>query len=144
MNSVKILFSLIIISFLISCKKNEQHREIVWFDKPANYFEEAFPLGNGFIGMMVKGGATSEDLIINESSLWTGGPVNSNMNPEAWKNLATVRKALFSENYKLAQELVKKMQGKFSESYAPLGNIKMLFIQPDSVTKYKREFLHCS
>jgi alpha-L-fucosidase 2 len=139
MNYNKIFILFIVISFLTGCKRNEHLREVVWFNTPAKYFEEAFPLGNGFIGMMVKGGVSSEDLIINESSLWTGGPVNANMNPEAWKNLKAVRKALFSENYKLAQEIVKKMQGKYSESYAPLGNLKLSFNQSDSVTKYNRE-----
>jgi len=141
MNNSKLLhlFIIIIISALSSCSRNEQPINIVWFDKPAKYFEEAFPLGNGFIGMMVKGGAPSEDLVLNESSLWTGGPVDPNMNPEAWKNLEAVRKALFSEKYKLAEELVKKMQGKFSESYAPLGNLKIVFNHSDSITNYKRE-----
>jgi len=123
---------------LTGCSRDERPEKIVWFDQPAKYFEESFPLGNGFMGMMVKGGAPSEDLILNESSLWTGGPVDPNMNPEAWKNLAGVRKALFEENYKLAQELVKKMQGKFSESYAPLGNLKILFDHSDSLQNYKR------
>jgi alpha-L-fucosidase 2 len=129
---------MVILVAFISCSRNKKPETAFWFDKPAKYFEEAFPLGNGFIGMMVKGGVPSEDLILNESSLWSGGPVDPNMNPEAWKNLEPVRKALFSENYKLAQELVKKMQGKFSQSFAPLGNLKINFFHPDSVNDYKR------
>ena len=95
MNKAKSVFflSLIFLAFIFSCGRKEQYRNIVWFDNPAKYFEEAFPLGNGFIGMMVKGGVPSEDLILNESSLWTGGPVNPYMNPDAWKNLEGVRKA---------------------------------------------------
>ncbi len=139
LNNLFYFLLMVILSVSLSCSSNKQPKKTVWFDKPAKYFEEAFPLGNGFIGMMVKGGAPSEDLILNESSLWTGGPVDPNMNPDAWKNLAAVRKALFSENYKLAQELVKKMQGKFSESYAPLGNLKLVFNHSDSITNYKRE-----
>jgi alpha-L-fucosidase 2 len=115
-----LLFSFFLTAILTGCNNNEPPKKTIWFDKPAKYFEEAFPLGNGFIGMMVKGGAPTEDLILNESSLWTGGPVDPNMNPDAWKNLEIVRKALFSEYYKLAETLVKKMQGKFSESYAHL------------------------
>lgn len=141
MNDRKLLyfFLIIVISAFISCSRNGQQRNIVWFDRPANYFEEAFPIGNGFIGMMVKGGAPFEDITLNESSLWTGGPVDPNMNPEAWKNLDAVRKALFSENYKLAEELVKKMQGKFSESFAPLGSLKITFKHSDSISNYKRK-----
>jgi alpha-L-fucosidase 2 len=134
------LFTLLIILLhtLSSCNRNDLYSKILWFDKPANFFEEAFPLGNGFIGMMVKGGAPSEELILNESSLWAGGPVDPNMNPDAWKNLEDVRKALFSENYRLAEELVRKMQGKFSESFAPLGNLTISFDHTDSLKNYKR------
>ena len=133
-----ILFLFIFFTIFISCTSNDLPEKIVWTDKPAKYFEEAFPLGNGFIGMMVKGGAPSEDLILNESSLWSGGPVDPNMNPDAWKNLEGVRKALFSEDYKTAEQLVKKMQGKFSESFAPLGNLKISFNHSDSIKDYKR------
>lgn len=133
------LLSFALISLLFSgCSDNSRPEKIVWSDKPARFFEEAYPLGNGFIGMMVNGGAPSEDLILNESSLWAGGPVDPNMNPEAWKNLEGVRKALFAEDYKSAQNLVKKIQGKFSESYAPLGNLKLVFKHSDSLLNYRR------
>ena len=88
--------------------------------------------------MMVSGGVPSEDILLNESTLWTGGPVNARMNPEAWKNLDGVRKALFSENYRLAEKLIKKMQGKFSESYAPLGNLRIVFSQQGAPVNYRR------
>ena len=138
-NSLRLLYVLALISFLLSgCTDKSRPEKIVWSDKPAGFFEEAYPLGNGFIGMMVNGGAPSEDLILNESSLWAGGPVDPAMNPEAWKNLEGVRKALFAEDYKSAQILVKKIQGKFSESYAPLGNLKIAFKQSDSLINYRR------
>jgi alpha-L-fucosidase 2 len=133
-----LLFLAVILSFT-ACKKKISGDNVVWFDKPANYFEESFPLGNGFSGIMARGGAPSEDLLLNESTLWAGGPVNPEMNPEAWKNLESVRKALFSEDYKLAEKLVKKMQGSFSASYAPLGNLLIKLDHGDSVTGYRRK-----
>ena len=132
-----LVLSLLITLLLPGCHK-KQAETLIWSDKQATYFEEAFPLGNGFEGVMVKGGAPSEDLILNESTLWAGGPVDANMNPEAWKNLGGVRKALFSEDYKLAEKLVRKIQGSFSASYAPLGNLKINFIHGDSVKNYRR------
>ena len=133
-----ILLFAFVIPLVLSCGKKGPHYT-VWFDKPAGYFEEAFPLGNGFSGIMVKGGAPEEDLILNESTLWTGGPVDANMNPDAWKNLEAVRKALFSEDYKTAEKLVRNMQGRFSQSYAPLGNLKIKFNHSDSLLNYRRE-----
>ena len=126
--------------FIVSgCLTDKPSEYIVWFDKPASCFEEAFPLGNGFTGMMVKGGPLEEDIVMNESSLWTGGPVDPYMNTEAWKNLEPVRNALFAEDYKKAEQLVRNMQGKFSESYAPLGNLLLSFSHPDSIKNYRRE-----
>jgi alpha-L-fucosidase 2 len=141
MNSNRLTFYILIVILisLAGCKKDNSTGESIWFDKPAAWFEEAFPLGNGFIGMMVKGGVEEEDMILNESSLWTGQPVDPFMNPEAWKNLESVRKALFSENYELADILVRKMQGEYSDSYAPLGNLRLSFQHSLPAENYKRE-----
>lgn len=132
-----LILTLIIIIFS-GCSDKTVKQYNVWFDRPAGYFEEAFPLGNGFSGIMVRGGTVSEDILLNESTLWSGGPVDPEMNPEAWKNLEGVRKALFAEDYRKAEGLVRKMQGRFSQSYAPLGNLTFDFSLPDTVAEYRR------
>ena len=48
----------------------------LWYDRPTTAFEEALPLGNGRLGAMVFGGVSSDRVMLNESTLWTGGPVN--------------------------------------------------------------------
>ncbi|MFN8242008.1 MAG: glycoside hydrolase N-terminal domain-containing protein [Bacteroidales bacterium] len=63
--------------------QDEGKKTSYWFDKPATRFEEAFPLGNGFSGLMVNGGVKEENLLLNESTLWSGKPVDANMNPDA-------------------------------------------------------------
>jgi alpha-L-fucosidase 2 len=135
---VKHILPLFLLLLFSGCQKHETNNNTIWSDKPAGYFEEAFPLGNGFTGVMVSGGVKSEDLLLNESTLWVGGPVNAEMNPDAWKNLAAVRKALFSEDYRSAEKLVRKLQGTFSASYAPLGNLVFTFTHGDSATSYSR------
>ncbi|MFN8241994.1 MAG: glycoside hydrolase family 95 protein [Bacteroidales bacterium] len=143
MNNGKISVVLIAAAVLLfsGCGKMKEKKTSYWFDKPATRFEEAFPLGNGFSGLMVNGGVKEENLLLNESTLWSGKPVDANMNPDAWKNLDEVRKALFSEDYRKAESLVKKMQGSFSESYAPLGNLILGFNTTDSITNYRRELV---
>ena len=49
-------------------------RDALWFNSPANEFTQALPLGNGRLGAMVFGGTTEERILLNESSLWSGGP----------------------------------------------------------------------
>ncbi|MCX5202950.1 glycoside hydrolase family 95 protein [Streptomyces sp. NBC_00237] len=47
----------------------------LWYDKPATHWErEALPLGSGDLGVKVFGGVATEQLQLNEKSLWTGGP----------------------------------------------------------------------
>ena len=96
----------------------------LWYKKPAEIWTEALPLGNGRIGAMVFGKVNEELVQLNESTLWSGGPVKTNVNPQAASYLPLIRDALLNdEDYAKAIELTKKMQGVYSESYMPLGNL---------------------
>ena len=129
----KILFFLL----LSTGAANAQQKDLMVYDKPASYFEDALPIGNGRIGGMVYGGITEDRISLNEATLWAGYPVDANMNPEAKKYLPLVREALFAGEYKKADSLTKFIQGKFSASYAPLGNLLMDF-KVKEATRYSR------
>lgn len=117
--------------------KGQEH--ILWYSKPASYFEEALPVGNGRMGAMVYGGIRRERLSLNDITLWTGEPTKADQNPEAFRHLPAVREALFREDYAAADTLVRKLQGRFSESYAPLGNLWIDFHHPHEAGEYRRE-----
>lgn len=116
-----------------------QSANTLWYNQPAKYFEETLVLGNGKVGASVFGGVTSDQIYLNDATLWSGGPVDANMNPEAYKNLPAIREALKNEDYKLADQLQRKLQGKFSESYAPLGTLFLEFDQKGEPQNYRRE-----
>ena len=98
----------------------------LWYTKPAVKWEEALPLGNGHIGAMVFGGIENELIQLNESTLYTGGPVKHNINVKSKSFLPEIRDALLEkEDYVLAENLTKNMQGLFTESYLPLGDIRI-------------------
>ena len=44
----------------------------LWYDKPAQVWEEALPLGNGRIGAMVFGNPLNEFIQLNDNTLWSG------------------------------------------------------------------------
>ena len=111
----------------------------LWYENPARYFEEALLLGNGMQGATVFGGISIDKIYLNDLTLWSGEPVNANMNPQAYKHLPDVRKALQENNYKKADQLIKKMQGKFSESYAPLGTMYLEVNDDPYINDYYRE-----
>jgi len=116
-----------------------QSPNTLWYKKPAKYFEESLVLGNGKVGASVFGGVTTDQIYLNDATLWSGEPVDANMNPEAYKNIPAIREALKNEDYKLADKLQRKVQGKFSESYAPLGTLFLLFDQKGEPQNYHRE-----
>ncbi len=93
---------------------------------PAQKWVEALPVGNGRLGAMVFGDVAHERLALNEDTLWSGGPRDWN-NPGAKEILPQVRAAIFAGKYREAEELCKKMQGPYNESYLPLGDLKLAF-----------------
>ncbi len=111
----------------------------LWYSQPAANWNEALPIGNGRIGAMVFGGVSEELIQLNEATLWSGGPVNTNPNPAAPDFLPKVRKALEEENYQEAEALAKKMQGLFTESYEPLGDLVLKFPFTTPATDYYRD-----
>jgi alpha-L-fucosidase 2 len=112
---------------------------VLWYDKPAGHFEETLVLGNGQTGASVFGGVETDKIYLNDATLWSGEPVDPNMNPDAYKHLPAIREALRREDYKTADELNKKLQGKFSESYAPLGTLRIEQRHPGTASDYRRE-----
>jgi alpha-L-fucosidase 2 len=58
---------------------------------PASVWTEALPIGNGRLGAMVFGGIHEDLIQLNEATLWSGGPVDDNVNPKAYEFLAPAR-----------------------------------------------------
>ena len=131
-----IILSLIILETTIIFAQSGNN---LWYNQPARYFEESLVLGNGKMGASVFGGINTDKIYLNDITLWSGSPVNSNMNPEAYKNLPAIREALKNNDYKLAEELQHKLQGKFSESYCPLGTLFIDITHNGEPKNYYRE-----
>ncbi|MFM2145972.1 MAG: Alpha-L-fucosidase, partial [Bacteroidota bacterium] len=110
----------------------------LWYSQPATHFEETLLIGNGRQGAIIYGGVNKEKIHLNDLTLWSGEPVNPYMNPTAHQYLPKVREALAREDYRSANELLKNIQGKFSESYAPLGTLQIEF-PSDTANTYYRE-----
>ena len=142
--SQKFLLLLCAIIALGSCKEETielpgTHTMRLWYDEPAEYFINALPLGNGRVGAMLYGRPAEELIHLNEGSFWSGGPVTLSPNPEAHKFLPQVRKALDEKNYAEADKLIRNMQGLFSQSYAPIGDLLVKQKFDGTVTGYSRD-----
>nr|MDO8109089.1 glycoside hydrolase family 95 protein [Candidatus Sigynarchaeota archaeon] len=69
----------------------------LWYSEPASQFVEALPIGNGHLAAMVYGGINNERILLNEDSIWYGGP-RDRVNPDALKHLPEVRRLLLDQS----------------------------------------------
>ena len=118
-----------------------QAQNVFWFDKPASYWEEALPIGNGRIGAMIFGGTDTEEIQLNEETISTGGPYE-NWNPNGLKNLQKIRDLIFAGEYEAAQKLGdENFLSPVGEemSYQTAGSVKIAFPERGEVTDYRRE-----
>ena len=137
---MKKVTTLVIVVFVTTITNAQSKELTLWYKRPAEVWTEAVPLGNGRLGAMVFGRVNNELLQLNEATLWSGGPVKDNVNPESKNYLPLVREALFKEQYDTANALVKKMQGVFSQNYLPLADLNIQQSFTDTATSsYRRE-----
>ena len=81
---------------------------IMWYRKPAGCWDEALPLGNGRLGMMVYGGVSEEQVQLNEETIWSGWQFDGYDDPKTLEYLPQVRELIFQGKYSDAQALCNK------------------------------------
>ncbi len=140
----KLAFFLILNILLLShgCQKKilvfEQNEQILWYNKAAELWEEALPIGNGRLGAMVFGDPINERIQLNDDSLWpkdlewdhpTGTP----------KDLDLIRSLLFKgEIKKVDSLLVEKFSNKtIVRSHQTLGDL-FINLSHSAITDYRR------
>lgn len=107
--------------------------EKLWYQKPADEWEEALPLGNGRLGAMVFGQIQKEQIQVNEESIWYGKR-RERINPDAKENLPKIREYIRNGQIQKAQKLMSlAMTGcPYGERmYQPLGEISIEMDLPE-------------
>ena len=133
--------STLCLTLLLSCQQKDEttKEQLLWYDQPASKWEEALPIGNGRLGAMIFGHPFQECIQVNEESLWSGAPINSN-NPKAIHNLNKIRVLILNHQYQAAKKLAAEtMVGTppCVRSYQTLGNILLDYSIQDT-TQYSR------
>ncbi|CAM4378440.1 glycoside hydrolase family 95 protein [Paenibacillus tarimensis] len=116
----------------------------LWYEQPAEVWEEALPIGNGRLGAMIYGGTVQERLQLNEDTLWAGFPRDT-VNYEVRRHLAKVRELIFAGRYVEAQEIIEAhMLARNTEPYLPAGDliIDQLEEQGEIIGYYRDLQLH--
>lgn len=111
----------------------------IWFNEPANFWEEGLALGNGRLGAVVLGGTHRERIILNEESLSAGSDGHTS-DPSVQASLERVRKLIREKRYAEADRLAEAtMYGEYTEPYLPLGDLHITTDSTENVTDYRRE-----
>ena len=134
-----LLLTVILTKCLTPCEAQVQQAPMVLhYDKPATYFEESLPIGNGKLGALVYGGTDDNIIYLNDITFWTGKPVDRNLDADAHKWIPDIRKALFNEDYQLADSLQLHVQGPNSQHFQPLGTLHIKDLGLGEVGNYQR------
>ncbi len=145
MKNLNLLIVSLFTLFLASCTYMEPVEEInpsltLWYNKPANGWIEALPVGNGRIGGMVYGGPGNDTIQFNEETLWTGQP-HDYAHKGAYKYLGKLRQLLWAGKQKEAHELGNEhfMSQPFGQqAYQPFGDILLTFPGHEKAVNYQR------
>jgi alpha-L-fucosidase 2 len=116
----------------------EQAPMVLQYDRPADFFEESLPIGNGKLGALVYGGTDDNIIYLNDITLWTGKPVDRNLDVDAHQWIPKIREALFNEDYQLADSLQHYVQGPNSQYFQPLGTLHIKDLGLGAVSDYHR------
>ena len=116
----------------------DQAPMVLNYDRPADFFEESLPIGNGKLGALVYGGTDDNIIYLNDITLWTGKPVDKNLDADAHEWIPKIREALFNEDYKLADSLQHYVQGPNSQYFQPLGTLHIKDLGLGAVSDYHR------
>ena len=113
---------------------------LLWYESPAESWEEALPVGNGRLGAMVFGKVEEERIHLNEETYWSGGPYSTVVEGGA-EYLPEIQKLLFEgEPLKAHKIFGRHLMGYPVEQqkYQSLANLHLFFENQDKVSDYKR------
>ncbi len=113
---------------------------LLWYESPAEVWEEALPVGNGRLGAMVFGKYGEERIQLNEETYWTGGPYSTVVEGGA-EVLPDIQKYLFEGEPLKAHKLFGRYMMGYpveQQKYQSLANLHLFFENQEEVTGYKR------
>jgi alpha-L-fucosidase 2 len=136
-----VLLLVLLLQFSFDCFAQEEKQASLklWYETPASVWEEALPLGNGRLGVMVFGSTSRERIQLNDDSMWPGD-LGWDQPEGKEEDIRQIRELLFAGKNKEADQLmVEKFSNKgVTRSHQTMGE---LFIDLDhsNITEYRRE-----
>ena len=125
-------------------KLREPSEHTLWFDRPAVEWTEALPLGNGRMGAMVFGEPGCELIQLNDGTAWSGSPASAQESPQLESStvataIAHARSAIDAQDYGAADDALRRVQHRHSQTFLPFADIRIRTSETDDVVDYRRE-----
>ncbi len=129
-----------VLTTLSSCKQEAVEQDVLWYDTPAQVWEEALPLGNGRLGAMVFGDPINERLQLNEDSMWPSDDPKWDEPDGTPEDLQKIRELLIVGENAIADSLFvdKFSRKKVVRSHQTMGDLFVDF-DHDNITDYRRQ-----
>ena len=129
---------------MISTSIQAQQNLKLTYNKPAQNWNEALPIGNGKLGAMVFGGATQEHLQLNEETIWAGEPGN-NVPKNTFDSIQKIRKLLNEDQFQEAQNVSNRTYPRqapkdlnYGMPYQTMGDLFLDFKGHENFKNYNR------
>ena len=137
--SIQLLTALLLFTCVSSGQVELNSSLRLWYDEPASIWEEALPLGNGRLGVMVFGHTGTERIQLNDDSMWPGDLGWDQ--PEGTKeDIDQIRDLLLEGKPQEADQLMveKFSRNGVTRSHQTLGELFIDF-NHQNITEYRRE-----
>lgn len=130
---------------VISVSVHAQQNLKLIYNKPAENWNEALPIGNGRLGAMVFGGVSQEHLQLNEETIWAGEPGN-NVPRNTFDSIRKIRKLLNESQFEEAQNVSNRTYPRsapkdlnYGMPYQTMGDLFLDFKDHENFKNYHRE-----
>ena len=122
---------------ILLCKADDSK---LWYKRPAKEWVESLPLGNSRLGAMVFGNPASEQIQLNEETMWGGSPYR-NDSPQLLGVLDQVRQLIFDRKEKEAENILgQHMSTPYNGMpYQTIGNLFLDFSGHEKYSGYSRQ-----
>lgn len=112
----------------------------IWASEPGLNLTDGYPLGNGRLGAISPGSATSDHITMNEDSFWSG-PLLRRVNPDALQSVARMQ-AQVRQGYVNQAQVLGSLgyvgTPVSTQHYEPLGYVTLVQNVTGNITNYER------
>ena len=110
------------------------------YDRAAENWNQALPIGDGRLGAMIYGGVGHDEYQLNEDTIWAGGP-NNNVSGDYAEYIKEINQLLLDNQNQQAQALANRVIKSKNNGmpYQTIGSVKIAWPEHQQFNHYQRQ-----